>query len=137
MPYVQVLCNVYIISVSRQFILIYICLCWNAILGSSIDFYTTVFCVVMTIFITTVHIPSTSDILILEFDKILITGTKELPVFRPIICVTSISSWCPGARQNIKKKKIYAWMQSSDMRSDSLHTFLFASMLFNFASGYY
>lgn len=62
----------------------------------------------MTVFITTVHIPSTSDILILEFDKILITGTKELPVFRPIICVTSISSWCPGARQKIKKKKIYA-----------------------------
>lgn len=105
MPYVQVLCNVYIISVSWQFILIYICLCWNAILGSSIDFYTTVFCVVMTIFITTVHIPSTSDILILEFDKILITGTKELPVFRPMICVTSISSWCPGARQKIKIKR--------------------------------
>lgn len=136
MPYVQVLCNVYIISVSRQFILIYMSLLkcnpwfihrllYHSILCCDNNFYNYS---TYTQYIRYFN---------LDFDKILITGTKELPVFRPIICVTSISSWCPGARQKIKKKKIYAWMQSSDMRSDSLHTFLFASMLFNFASGYY
>lgn len=105
MPYVQVLCNVYIISVSRQFILIYMSLLkcnpwfihrllYHSILCCDNNFYN--------------YSTYTQYIRYFNFgiwQIWLITGTKELPVFRPIICVTSISSWCPGARQKIKIKR--------------------------------